>query len=60
MRSTRRCPSPPLTCGGGLMRGDPGRGAAVGLWGERSFSILAACGGRQQQMGRVSEGSMQL
>lgn len=42
------------------MRGDPGRGAAVGLWGERSFSILAACGGRQQQMGRVSEGSMQL
>lgn len=33
-----------LTCSGGLTAGEPGRGAAVGLRGERSFSRRAACG----------------
>lgn len=34
-----------LACAGGLMRGEPGRGEAVGECGERSFSSRAACGG---------------
>ena len=35
--------SPALTRSGGLMRGEPGRGEAVGEHGWRSFSMRAAC-----------------
>lgn len=40
-------PHPPvLACRGGLMRGEPGRGEAVGERGWRSFSRRAAYGQR--------------